>query len=699
MLKRAVQSSNTDRALQTNPLTRKDDQPAAGAGRKLRKRRVDLAVAFALFVFAALLIRPLFRIEYFNNWGSIDSTFIADARFLVDHWPHPLWQPLWYCGTRFDYIYPPALRYGTAIVAMMADVSTARGYHLYTAFLYCLGSAGVFALVRTVAGSRAWAAVAAIAIATVSPSFLVLPSFRVDSALHMPQRLNVLIKWGEGPHISALSLLPFALLFCWRALSQGGALSSVLAALCCALVVAHNFYGATALAVFFPLIIWSIWITHRDRRVFLRAGWIVLLAYGLSGFWLTPSYLRITLDNLKLVAQPGNAWSRWLAVLAAILFAAMSWKFARGQKCRSYAVFLAGSVLVFSLVVAGHYYLGFRVVGEPHRFVPELDLVLILAVAEILRRLAGMNWQWGRLVVAAAVLAALAGSYPYLRRPWSVFVADPNYRSRIEYRLGEWLSTHLPGGRTFATGSLRFWYNVWNNDAQVGGGSDQGILNGILAHAQWQVMNDPQTGRDLAWLQAMGADAIVVPEPQSGVVFHEYKAPRKFAGVLPVLYDDGAGNIIYKVPRRYPSHARIVRTAEADSLPTVPQDDNTDQLAAYVKSLEQGPDRPAEMRRDGPELIRIRATLREGESLVVQESYDPAWRAYSQGKSLEIRKDPVGFMRVYATPGDQEVRMVFELPFENRIGRILTALSILIAGYILLRSRLDTRRGARDPAA
>src|SRR5690349_6856361 len=89
--------------------------------------------SFAILLAAALLILPLFRIEYLNNWGSIDSTFIADARFLKQHWPHPNWMPLWYCGTRWDYIYPPALRYGTAMLSMLLGVSTARAYHLYTA--------------------------------------------------------------------------------------------------------------------------------------------------------------------------------------------------------------------------------------------------------------------------------------------------------------------------------------------------------------------------------------------------------------------------------------------------------------------------------------------------------------------------------------------------------------------------------------
>ena len=53
-----------------------------------------------IFLLAAALIWPLFKTKYLAGWGSIDSTFIAEARYLQQNWPHSFWQPLWYCGTR-----------------------------------------------------------------------------------------------------------------------------------------------------------------------------------------------------------------------------------------------------------------------------------------------------------------------------------------------------------------------------------------------------------------------------------------------------------------------------------------------------------------------------------------------------------------------------------------------------------------------
>ena len=122
-----------------------------------------LADGLLLFLVGTALVRPLYKNEYLDAWNSIESTFISDARFLSAHWPHPAWQPNWYCGTRTDYIYPPALRYGTAALSRVRHVSTARSYHLFVALLYSLGIAGVYVFVRVGSGSRwiaLWTAVA-----------------------------------------------------------------------------------------------------------------------------------------------------------------------------------------------------------------------------------------------------------------------------------------------------------------------------------------------------------------------------------------------------------------------------------------------------------------------------------------------------------------------------------------------------------
>ena len=118
-------------------------------------RKNLLLDSLVIFLLAAILIWPLFKVKYVDNWASIESTFISDARYLKQHWPHPNWQPNWYGGTRSDFVYPPALRYGTAALAKYYPRMTeARAYHIYTAFFYCLGIAGVYAFAAVIGGRR-----------------------------------------------------------------------------------------------------------------------------------------------------------------------------------------------------------------------------------------------------------------------------------------------------------------------------------------------------------------------------------------------------------------------------------------------------------------------------------------------------------------------------------------------------------------
>ena len=71
-------------------------------------------------------------------------------------------------------------------------------------------------------------------------------------------------------------------------------------------MVSNNFYGATALVVFFPLLVWSFWITRQDKAIRVPALAIPALTYGLTAFWLVPSYLKVTADNLKYVSEHGT---------------------------------------------------------------------------------------------------------------------------------------------------------------------------------------------------------------------------------------------------------------------------------------------------------------------------------------------------------------------------------------------------------
>ena len=652
---------------------------------------------FLLFLVAGALIRPLFKAEYLDKWASIESSFIADARFLMGHWPHPQWQPLWYAGTRFDYIYPPALRYGTALIAMMGGIWPVRAYHIYISFFYCIGIAGVYLLVRVATGSRALSWLSALATALMSPSFLFLTPIRNDSWMLLPARLGVLAKYGEGPHMTALALIPIALAFAWLALDSWRPAATALAGVFCAAVVSNNFYGAIALAVFYPILVWSFWITRQDKRIRVPALTIVALTYGLTAFWLVPSYFKVTADNLKYVSEHGTTWSIWLAVAVAVAFAIASDKFARARPERTWAVFVCGCAVFFSLNVLGNYYFKFRISGEPLRLVPELDLVYILAAGTLL------HWMWrrpGALRTTAGIVTLLsfctAGGY--VRHAWHMFPLWPNYQDRVEYKMSEWVWNNMPDARVAPSGSVRFWFDAWHDLPQLGGGSDQGILNSSTEQSQWEINLGPKPEPAILWMQCLGVDATYVSDKNSQEMFKDTEHPQKYDGVLPVLFDDHEGNRILRVPRRWGPRVRVVDTERLNALQHPRANDDVEYLQAYADVIEKGPDAPGTLTRLGTDAMSIRVTLAAGQSVVVQESYDPAWHAWAWhgsagGQPLAIRKDAMGFIAIDAPPWSHDITLVFITPLENQLGRVTSIIALLAVLALLamgLRSSVHT---------
>ena len=323
-----------------------------------------------LLVIAAALIWPLFGAAYLDKWGSIESSFIAEVRFISEHFPPPRWQPLYYLGTRFDYVYAMGLRLGPALLVRAFGLEPVHAYHLYSAIFYCLGISGAYFWARVLTGSRKVGWFVGLGFALTSPWFLIVKNFRLDSQFWEPIRLGVLLRYGEGPHSSSITCLLFALAFSWRALSGGRRLDVALASLASALTVWHNFYGATSLAILYPVLAWSLCVTDSQRWRWIRAAAIPALAYGLLAFWLTPSYMRITRHNVQYIADPPNEWSRWVGLALAMLFLGVSWWLGRRRPERALPLFLCGGVVFLTLEVAGYYYLGFVLFGNPHRHAP-----------------------------------------------------------------------------------------------------------------------------------------------------------------------------------------------------------------------------------------------------------------------------------------------------------------------------------------
>lgn len=648
--------------------------------------RTGLRDSLLIALLVSLLIAPLFRLRYLDNWASIESTFIASARMLNERLSSGLsgWQPLWYCGTRTDYIYPPALPWGTVLISRIGHVLPARAYHIYIAVFYVFGILAVYWLARVGSGSRAAAWLAAAATALLSPSFLLLGVVRHDSPFRTPQRLHVLMAYGEGPHISALCILPAALAAAFLALRSRGCVALVAGSALCALVVANNFYGATALAIFYPILVWSVWLGERGGAVWLRAAAIPLLAWGLNAFWLTPSYVRITLTDLKWVAQPANLPSRIVLLVAVAIYGAMSLRLSRRKREREWPAFVFGSALVFGIYVIGNYDFGLNIWGDARRFVPELDLALTLALVECARTL----WRKPRFRVPVAVAIALAflPSLRYLRHAWASFPKAAPLETVYQYQTAGWIARHLPHARTMASGSVRLWLDDWSDTAQLQGGSDQGMLNQILPVANYQILHEPRADLAVLWLKALGTDAIEVPGRGSPDPYLDFAHPDKFRGALPVLYDDGHGTVIYGVQRLHAGIARVVETSALATAGKVRGGDDAEVLARYVAAVENPAVSAATLTWHGFDNATVEGSTTGGQAILVQETWDPAWRAYENGKPLPIHADlTMGFMLIDTQPGRHTIEMRFETPLENRVGEVLFLITAAVMAGLVIR--------------
>ncbi len=477
----------------------------------------------------------------------------------------------------------------------------------------------------------------------------------------------------------AMAMIPFALAFSLLAFRGGRRWTVGAAALSAALVVSNNLYGALALGLFFPVLVWSMHVSREPAgMVWRRAGAIVLLTAGLCAWWMTPSFVRLTARNLMLVALPGNRWSEFAGLLIALAFGAVS----RWKRASAWSTFVAGSLLFFVLgtrtdmVPLSHH-------RRTLRFVPEFEIMVIIAAVEGLRRV----WLMNRWAAVAVTALCFSFSTSYLAKPWSVYSPDPDYRRRVEYRMTEWIAQNLPGSRVFPFGSVSYWYTTWRDLPEVVGGSDQGMQTMMPALARYQLRLGEDPWRDVYWLQSLGADAVMFHDKNSEEIYHEVANPRKFMGVLPVIYDRN-GDVVYRVPRR-PGLARVVDEQRISHLHWIPWDNlDKEALQAYAETLE-AIDAPANYARPALDEIRITATTGPGQSVLVQENYDPGWKAFVDGKGARIETDIMGFMRVRPEPGAHAIRFAYGMPLESRIGMWISVLSLLAVTGLLVTNRRE----------
>jgi len=651
-------------------------------------KRLGLALVMVLAL-SGWLHAPLFSALDAPYRDSIEGGYQSMARFVAAH-PHPWgWNPTQYGGLPTHAMYLPVMPYTAAVVSWVTGVEPALAHRRVSAAFAVLGPCTVLLFVWYFTRSLRWAVVTGVGYLLFSPLYGLVEAVDRDRGLvYLPWRLQVLVKYGEGPHNAALTLLPLALMALWRASTRRDAWSWCVAAVTLAGVVLTNWVGALALAITSGLMLLAVWGKAREHQFsFRRAFAAAALAYGLAAFWLTPSFIQTVAFNwpkdaygYQVDARTGPLLLGWWGGL--LLIRMCFW----GRR-EVYLCWLTMSAWAFGYLTVAYYSWSEDVLPESRRYALEFELFLFLGLGA---------WLWhglrsrnrveqfcAALPLAVMLLQGRTQMAQSLTQSWADWKLTPREAS-AEYRITQWLAERQPRGRIFASGGLRFRMNAYAGLAQAGGVFESGLRNRVPLDYAYQIRTglgsaspEAEAADAVRQLQALGVEYVVVHGVASAEYYRDYKRPEKFTGVLEQVAAFGA-DVVYRVPFR--SLAALVRPTE------LPAHSYWMKLGEYGQALADTARPAPAVTWHGPSELTVSGVPAGGlASLAV--SWDPGWRVEGAGR---MERNALGWMTVSGAPA---VRLRYGATGEQKVFALVTLGSIGWAAWRLLLERRATAAG------
>jgi len=644
-------------------------------------------LASGLFLLNVYICRELFHIEYLRHMGSIEGAFIGMSRYITTHWNDLTWFPWWNAGAPFPTTYPPLLHLVVAAVAQARGVSTALAYHGVTAFAYCLGPVALFALALRLSGSR-WAAFAAgLMYSSLSMSAWLIPAIEKDmGSFFYARRLQALVLYGEGPHVSSMTLLALALLFLDIAIATRRAPWILLAAAAFGATVITNWLGAFAtVLVVAPYVLAKL---GRGRWRLRECGLLALIAmagYCLAMPLVPPSTIAVLQSNARTTG--GNylhayqsALPQGLAILTALILIKLA--IHRFAPHLQFAIFFA---FLMTLIALADAYWGIPIVPLAERYHLEMEMALALLIPFAAHAWLSNRPRWMGAVAMAALLLALIQPTRMVRRYARDNMLRPiDITTTIEWKVSQWFNQHWNGERVLAPGSTSLWLNAFSDTPQLWG-FDQAATDYMVRVADYGIMSGDSAGShdaeySVLWMKALGVHAVAVSGPRSTEIYHAFRDPKKFAGVLETLWHE-KDDAIYQVGKHAPL-ARIVRRADLANRTPVNAID-VEPLRPYVAALDN-PDSP-QARSDwiNAHDAKISADLQPDEVISMQIAWQEGWHATANGRAVPVLHDALGLM--YVEPevaGTAAVELIYDGGTEMRVAHwasAITAIALLIA--------------------
>ncbi|HUB77883.1 MAG TPA: hypothetical protein VMB03_03755 [Bryobacteraceae bacterium] len=644
----------------------------------------------ALAALNGWICAPLLAAGYTNQFSSIDGAFISIARYLSRHWSDHSWWPIWHCGMPYEDTYVPLLHLIVAGLASSGRISAAHAYHIVVGTAYVLGPVTLYLMAVYLGAGRGAALLSAAIYSLFSPSVLLMPAVARDlGGFWFGRRMQILTVYGEGPHISAMTLLPVAIAALAYALEKRTGRSFALATTALAVIFLVNVPGtmATGVAVFCWLVVQP---AGSRRAAWAIAAGAAALAYALACHGIPPSSELVVLHNVGPMHRGFSAAAKSAPVLLLALLGAAA---AAGYRLSRTRVPLLLRFAILYFVVTAAVVLTaspakFEMLPQGGRLQLEMEMAICLIAGiglwHVYRRA-----PWRLRLILALVLAIGAGyQLKNYRSGADIDTRPANLAARSEHASAMWADANLAGERVYVTGSDSFWWNTFTDVPQVIGCCDQGESLSLIANVHYLV--DPPAGPyheilTKAYLEALGAQAIVVSGPQSTDTYKDIQAPERFDSMFPVLHRE-LGDTIYAVPQRSTSLAHVVHLGE-----TVPTNVASDALPykIYAYSLViEDPTRPAadfQWLSDG--VAHIRAQLKREDLISLQVPWFSGWKAFVGGRPIPVSPDGIGFQVLHpACDGACEIA----LRWTGRPDRIPSA--ILSLGALAFLAVLCAKR-------
>ena len=646
----------------------------------------------------AVVCSNLWNAGYIDQLGSTEGPFLALSSWIARHWGDLRWFPLWFCGMPFERVYGPGLHWTVAGISTIAHISVLHSYRIATASLYCFGPVTLFWLCYRLIGSRGYALAVGVVYSLFSPAGLLSGIVRFDSGgVFWPRRFQALVQYGESPHIAALTLAPLVIWSFHEAIGAGRRRFAPLAAILFGAMIATNWTATVGLLMALAAYILA-YASGIPKMRWVESAALVLVGYLLVSPLVPPSVVAAVpgnasdSDGTRFGLLPLACWCLLGLVLFALHFLLEKRGVAHKFRFPVYFFVISGFVTLTRL------WFNIYVLPQPHRFQLEMEMAFVLLA---ILPFHAMWRRWTpRVQKSRVVLLVLFGIFQIgqYRAGAEFFTRPIAMEKTVEYRAAKWLEQNAPGQRVFAPGSISVWMNALVDTPQMVGCCDQSIPSPAHRLAFTTIYDGHAAGpRDaedsILWLRAYGATVIGVPGPASSEFFKAFRNPRKFDGVLPVIWRED-DTTLYRVPGDGSLAHVISREAQVWRQPRSGSD--VDPIRPFVAALDDSSPSPSTLRWSNSHEAHIQANVNPGQVISVQVTYAPGWHAKANGAPVPLHSDGLGL--IIAEPachGPCSIDLVYDSPPESHY----TAMAQLIAALLCLAALIPLRagHGARQP--